>query len=157
MLIDEFSAIAAKEVARLFSRARGAQLRVVLGTQELADLEAVPGAGSSGGIRDQILGNLDVFVSDRQVVPDSAELAAAIAGTRGAWITTHQTGYGIGALRTGLGSRTRGRKYRIHPDEIKRLGVGEAAVIVPRLDTATITRIFHPSQLQSKDDGADQT
>ncbi|MFI5040120.1 MAG: type IV secretory system conjugative DNA transfer family protein, partial [Solirubrobacterales bacterium] len=63
VLIDEFSAIAAKEVARLFSRARGAQLSVVLGTQELADLEAVLGALSSGGIRDRILGNLDVLVS----------------------------------------------------------------------------------------------
>ena len=155
VLIDEFSAIAAKEVARLFSRAPGAQLSVVLGTQELADLEAVLGAGSSGGIRDRVLGNLDVFVSHRQVVPDSAELVAAIAGTRGAWITTHQTGDGIGATPTGLGSRTRGREYRIHPDEIKRLGVGEAAVIVPRLDVATITRIFRPSQLQSDDAGAD--
>jgi hypothetical protein len=158
VLIDEFSAIAAKEVARLFSRARGAQLTVVLGTQELAaDLEAVLGAVSSGGIRDRILGNLDVLVSHRQVVPDSAELVAAIAGTRGAWITTHQTGNGIGAIRTGLGSRTRGREYRIHPDEIKRLGVGEAAVIVPRLKVATITRIFHPSLFHSENNGADQS
>ena len=115
----------------MFSRARGAQLSVVLGTQELADLEAVLGAVSAGGIRDRILGNLDVLVSHRQVVPDSAELVAAIAGTHGAWITTHQTGNGIGVIRTGLGSRTRGREYRIHPDEIKRLGVGEAALIVP--------------------------
>ena len=111
---------------------------------------------SSGGIRDRILGNLDVLVSHRQVVPDSAELVAAIAGTRGAWITTHQTGNGIGAIRTGLGSRTRGREYRIHPDEIKRLGVGEAAVIVPRLEVATITRIFHPSLFHSENNCADQ-
>jgi hypothetical protein len=117
----------------LFSRARGAELSIVVGTQELADLEAVLGALCSAGIRDRILGNLDVLSSHRQVVPESAETVAAIAGTRGAWITTHQTGNGIGAMRTGLGSRTRGREYRIHPDEIKTLGVGEAAVIVPRL------------------------
>ena len=156
VIIDEFSAIAAKEVARLFSRARGAQLSIVLGTQELADLEAVLGALSSGGIRDRILGNLDVLVSHRQVVPESAETVAAIAGTRGAWITTHQIGDGIGAMRTGLGSRTRGREYRIHPDEIKSLGVGEAAVIVPRLDIATISRIFHPSLFHLENDGADK-
>ena len=154
VIIDEFSAIAAKEVARLFSRARGARLSIVLGTQELADLEAVLGALSSAGIRDRILGNLDVLISHRQVVPESAETVAAIAGTRGAWITTHQTGSGIGAMRTGLGSRTRGREYRIHPDEIKTLGVGEAAVIVPRLQVATITRIFHPSLFQLENDGA---
>src|SRR5262249_54921405 len=138
------------------SRARGARLSVVLGTQELADLEAVLGAASSAGIRDRILGNLDVFVSHRQVVPDSAEQVAAIAGTRGAWITTHQTGDAIAAMRTGLGSRTRGREYRIHPDEIKRLDRGQAAVIVPRLEVAAITRIFHPSIFPA-DDGAHQS
>lgn len=58
-------------------------------------------------------------------------------------------------MRTGLGSRTRGREYRTHPDEIKSLGVGEAAVIVPRLDIATITRIFHPSLFLPENDGAD--
>jgi conjugal transfer pilus assembly protein TraD len=123
VILDEFSAIPAKEVARLFSRARGAQISIVLGTQELADLKAVLGALSSDGIRDRILGNLDVLISHRQVVPESAETIAAIAGTRGAWITTHQTGGGLGVMRTGLGTRTRGREYRIHPDEIKRLGV----------------------------------
>jgi conjugal transfer pilus assembly protein TraD len=99
------------------------------------------------GIRDQVLGNVDTFIAHRQVVPDSAELLAAVAGTCGAWITTQQTGDGLGAMNTGLGSRTRGREYVIHPDEIKRLGVGEAAVIVPRLRQATITRIIHPSGL----------
>ena len=148
VIIDEFSAIAAKEVARLFGRGRGARLERSARN---------PGTCRSRGRRlgavgvrrdtDRILGNLDVLVSRRQVVPDSAELVAAIAGTRGAWITTHQTGSGIGVIRTGLGSRTRGREYRIHPDEIKRLGVGEVAVIVPRLEVGTITRIFHPSTL----------
>ena len=66
---------------------------------------------------------------------------AAIAGTRGAWITTHQTGNGIGAIRTGLGSRTRGREYRIHPDEIKGLGMasaGLAALLEPDLADQTL-------------------
>ena len=102
-------------------------------------------AATLTGIRDQVLGNVDAFIAHRQVVPESAELLAAIGGTRGAWITTQQTGDALGAMRTGLGSRTRGREFAIHPDEIKRLGVGEAAVIVPRLRQAAITRIIHPS------------
>ncbi len=146
IVIDEFSAIAAKQVVRLFGRARGAKLSLLLGTQELADLAAVlTSAAMLAGIRDQVLGNVDAFIAHRQVVPESAELLAAIGGTRGAWITTQQTADGLGAMRTGLGSRTRGREYAIHPDEIKRLGVGEAAVIVPRLRQAAITRIIHPS------------
>jgi conjugal transfer pilus assembly protein TraD len=151
IVIDEFSAIAAKEVVRLFGRARGANLSLLLGTQELVDLAAVlTSAASLAGIRDQILGNVDAFIAHRQVVPESAELLAAIAGTRGAWVTTHQTGGGFSAVRTGLGSRTRGREYAIHPDEIKSLGVGEAAVIVPRLRQATIARIIHPSRLRER-------
>jgi conjugal transfer pilus assembly protein TraD len=146
IVIDEFSAIAAKQVVRLFGRARGAKLSLLLGTQEVADLAAVlTTAAMLTGIRDQVLGNVDVFIAHRQVVPESAELLAAIGGTRGAWITTQQTADGLGVMRTGLGSRTRGREYAIHPDEIKRLGVGEAAVIVPRLRQAAITRIIHPS------------
>lgn len=148
IVIDEFSAIAAKQAVRFFGRARGAKLSLLLGTQELAHLAAVlTTAAMLGGIRDQVLGNVDGFIAHRQVVPESAELLAAIAGTRGAWTTTQQTGGGVGAMSTGWGSRTRGREYAIHPDEIKSLGVGEAAVIVPRLRQATIARIIHPSRL----------
>jgi conjugal transfer pilus assembly protein TraD len=149
LVMDEFSGFAAKAVQRLFSRGRGAGFSQLLGAQELADMAAViTEAGAPNGIRDQVLGNLDVVISHRQAVPESAELIAQIAGTRGAWITTHQTGDGIGGLRTGLGSRVRGREYVIHPDDIKRLRIGQAAVIVSRLRVATIVRIFHPADLR---------
>ena len=148
LIIDEFSAIAAREVVRLFSRARGANLSILLGTQEAADLSSVSlnGASASGGILDQVLGNIEVLIAHRQNVPESAEMIAAIAGTRGAWITTEQTGFG--PFRTGLGSRTRGREYTVHPDEVKGLDVGEAAVIVPRRRMAKIVRVIHPSELR---------
>jgi type IV secretory pathway TraG/TraD family ATPase VirD4 len=149
LVMDEFSGFAAKAVQRLFSRGRGAGFSLLPGAQELADMAAViTEAGAPTGIRDQVLGNLEVVISHRQAVPESAELIAQIAGTRGAWITTHQTGDGIGGLRTGLGSRVRGREYVIHPDDIKRLRIGEAAVIVPRLRVTTIVRIFHPDDLR---------
>lgn len=38
VMIDEFSAIAAGQVSRLFGRARSAGISLILGTQELADL-----------------------------------------------------------------------------------------------------------------------
>ena len=41
VMIDEFSAVAAEQVARLFSRARTAGVSLILGTQELADLKSV--------------------------------------------------------------------------------------------------------------------
>jgi hypothetical protein len=83
-------------------------------------------------------------------MPASAELVAAIAGTRGAWITTQQTHAPTAALLTGLGSRSRGREYVVHPDTIKRLDVGEFVVIEPRLGRAVIVRVFHPDELRRR-------
>jgi hypothetical protein len=117
VLIDEFSALAAGHVARLFARARSAGVSLLLGTQELSDLR-LPG---SEHLLEQVLGNLTGLIAHRQVVPDSAELIARLAGTRGAWSTTWQ--------RDGRSTRTRVREYLIGPDEVKSLARGHAAVI----------------------------
>ena len=119
VVIDEFSALAAEQVARLFGRARAAGMSLVLGTQELADLR-VPGRQQ---LLEQVMGNLTGLIAHRQVVPDSATLIADVAGTRGAWSTTRHS--------DGKGTRSRGREYTVHPDEIKSLPRGHAVVIVP--------------------------
>ncbi len=54
VVIDEFSAIAAEQVAGLFARARSAGISLLLGTQELSDLR-LPGHGM---LQEQVLGNL---------------------------------------------------------------------------------------------------
>ena len=141
VVIDEFAAIAAANVARLFGRARSAGISLVLGTQELADLKT-----AAGGLRDQVLGNLDTLIAHRQNVPESAELIAAMAGTRPAWITTEQTdASGIVRGASGRGSRRRGYEYALHPGQIKGLAVGEAAVLSPGISVApAIARMRHP-------------
>ena len=98
----------------------------------------------------QIAGNIEVLLCGRQNMPASAELVAAIAGTRGAWITTQQTHAPAAALLTGLGSRSRGREYAIHPDTIKSLDVAEFAVIEPRRQRAVVVRVFHPNELRRR-------
>ncbi len=106
--------------------------------------------GGGSGILNQVAGNIDVLICGRQNMPDSAELVAAIAGTRGAWITTQQTAAPAAGLLTGLGSRSRGREYVIHPDTIKSLDVGEFAVIEPPGQRAVIVRVFHPDELRRR-------
>jgi conjugal transfer pilus assembly protein TraD len=118
VVIDEFSALAAEQVSRLFGRARAAGMSLLLGTQELADLRV---AGE--GLQDQVMGNLTSLIAHRQVVPASATLIADVAGTQGAWSTTMHS--------DGKGTRSRGREYTVHPDEIKSLPLGHAVVIVP--------------------------
>lgn len=142
--IDEFSAIAADGVARLFGRGRSAGFSLLLATQELADLDAGAAgisAGGSSALLEQVLGNLASLVAHRQGVPRSAELIASIGGTRGAWMSTRTV---EGHVATARGSRTRGREQLIHPDAIKALPVGTAAVIVAGSSRADVARIFHP-------------
>ena len=66
-----------------------------------------------------------------------------MAGTKPAWVTTEQTSSdGLGRGPSGQGSRRLGYEYVVHPDRIKRFGVGEAAVLSPGSRTApTIARI----------------
>jgi hypothetical protein len=115
--IDEFSAVAAEHVARLFGRARSAGISLLLGTQELADLR-LPGRET---LLEQVLGNLTSLIAHRQVVPDSTELIARLAGSRGAWRSTLSS--------DGRHTRTRVQEHLLGPEEIASLPRGCAAVV----------------------------
>jgi hypothetical protein len=130
VVIDEFSALAAVQVARLFGRARSAGFSLVLGTQELSDLQ-LPGRDA---LRDQILGNLSTLIAHRQVVPESAELIASIAGTEGAWRSSRHN--------DGRRTITRAREPIVHPDAIKALVCGWAAVLELEAGGVHVTRIL---------------
>ncbi|HUA75625.1 MAG TPA: TraM recognition domain-containing protein [Solirubrobacteraceae bacterium] len=135
VVIDEFSALAADQVVRLFGRARSAGFCLVLGTQELADLRAV----GRGALLDQILGNLSTLIAHRQVVPGSAELVCQLAGSEGAWRTSWRAGRPT--------SRTRAREPVLLVEDVMHLAPGCAAAVVfgDRART-TIARIFAASQ-----------
>ena len=77
-VIDEFSALAAAAVVGLFARARSAGVSLILATQELSDLR-LPGRES---LLERVMGNLSVLIAHRQVVPDSAQIIASLAGPR---------------------------------------------------------------------------
>jgi hypothetical protein len=133
VVIDEFSTIAAEQVVRLFARARSAGFSLLLGTQELCDLR-LPGREM---LLEQVMGNLSALVAHRQVVPDSAELIARLAGTKGAWRTSQH-----GDGRT---TRTRARASVLDPTELMSLQQGWAAVLVlTGGGAARIARILSP-------------
>lgn len=131
VLIDEFSAVAAEQVVRLFARARSAGVSLLLGTQELSDVRLY----GRETLLDQIVGNLSTLIVHRQVVPASAELIASLAGARGAWRTSRRS--------DGAVTRTRGYEKVLQPDEVVRLVRGLAAVIgLSDGGGARIARIF---------------
>src|SRR3954469_3577527 len=143
VLVDEFSAIAPGGVVRLFGRGRSAGLSLLLGTQELADLRPP----DNPTLADQVLGNVTTLIAHRQMVPASAETVAGVIGTRGAWTTTERTGMFLGASSpSGDGTRTRTREFVIHPDTIKHLPTGTAAVTSPGHSEPAIARMHHPEE-----------
>ncbi len=148
VMIDEFAALAAGQVNRLFGRARSAGISLILGTQELADLKAT----GQDGLREQVLANVQALIAHRQNVPESAELIAAIAGTKAVWITTEQTEEGpLLSGPSGRGSRRRGHEFQIHPDRIKRLATGQAVLITPGSERPpAIIHVNHPGKRQGQ-------
>jgi type IV secretory pathway TraG/TraD family ATPase VirD4 len=143
VLVDEFSAVAPGGVVRLFGRGRSAGLSLLLGTQELADLRPP----DNPSLADQVLGNVTTLIAHRQMVPTSAETLAGVIGTRGAWTHTERTETFLGAgAPTGEGTRTRTREFVVHPDTIKRLPTGTAAVTSPGHGEPRIARMNHPGE-----------
>ncbi len=113
LAIDEFAALAAEQISRLFARARSAGLSVLLGTQSLADLRGARPEDASDTLTEQVLTNIEFAVVHREADPDSAERLARMAGTEPTWTTTRQIG---GKLDGGF-ERRRGHPHprpRLH-------------------------------------------
>jgi hypothetical protein len=117
VVIDEFAALAAEQVAHLFGRARSAGISLVLGTQELSDLRV----DGRDRLREQVLGNLSSLIAHRQVVGDSAELVSGLGGTAGRWRTAHSS--------DGRWTQTRTQVPALAADRVRALPTGTAAVL----------------------------
>lgn len=150
LVIDEFAAVAAEQISRLFGRARSAGLSVLLGTQSLADLRSARPDDPSDTLTEQILTNVEFSLVHRQSDPDSAERLAQVAGTTPSWSTTRRI-KGLPGLSQGAaeeGSRRREREFLVNPDDFKRLQTGEAVVIHQTAKRpAEIVRVWPPKEL----------
>jgi len=123
--IDEFGALEAPALERLFARGRAAGFSVAVGTQTLADLrEAGP------AVRERIGATISALICHRLGEQADAEWAAELIGTVPAWQSTIRTDrFG---RPTAEGTRTRGYRFEVNPSELQRLRAGEA--YVARLD-----------------------
>lgn len=146
LVIDEFAALAAEQVSRLFARARSAGLSLLLGSQSLADLRAARPEDPSDTLTEQVLSNIEFAVVHRIGDPDSAERLAQTAGTAPAWSLTQRVSGAGQMIGERAGTRTRGREFLVVPDQFKRLGTGEAVVIDPRAKRpGQIVRVWPPA------------
>ena len=129
--IDEFGALEAPAIDRLYTRGRAAGFSVAVGTQTLADLRA---AGPA--VRERIGATISSIVCHRLGEQADAEWVAQLIGTVPSWESTIRTDrFG---RPTSEGTRSRGYRFEVNPSELQRLRAGEA--YVARLDEAGRTR-----------------
>ncbi|HLY50723.1 MAG TPA: helicase HerA-like domain-containing protein [Solirubrobacteraceae bacterium] len=135
--IDEFSGIGGEHVVALFERGREAGARVLVATQEMADLDR-----AGRGVRDQVLGNTAFKLVFRQEVPESAHTVAQLAGTEPRWEETRQIGGTLFPGPAGRGTRREVERFVVHPNEVKTLQTGDA-VLISRLrgEAARVVRV----------------
>jgi hypothetical protein len=131
VLLDEFGSVmegnAAQRALGVLGRARSAGGQAIVVTQSAAD---VPTATGNEAMLESLADNFSAFVVHRQTSAQSREWVAKLMGTRELWQSTDRTG-GRGRYAEGSGSRRRIREFRVRPDELKELGVGEAWVWAP--------------------------
>ena len=129
--VDEFGALQAPALDRLYARGRAAGFSVAVGTQTLADLRA---AGVA--VRERIGATVESIVCHRIGEQADAEWVAELIGAVPTWQSTIRTD------RLGIpideGTRTRGYRFEVNPSQLQRLGAGEA--YVARLDAVTSRR-----------------
>lgn len=129
--IDEFGALEAPALDRLYARGRAAGFSVAVGTQTLADLRA---AGPA--VRERVGATVSAIVCHRIGEQADAEWVAELIGAVPTWQSTIRTD-GFGSPTT-EGTRTRGYRFEVNPSELQRLGCGEA--YVASLDQSGPTR-----------------
>ncbi len=133
--IDEFSALDNDNLLALVARGREFGVRVLLATQEMADLER-----AGRGFADQVLGIVGVKIIHRQDVPASAETVAQMAGTERYWEETRQIRGPFSGGGAARGTRRLAERYVVHPNVIKRLEVGEA-IVLTKLPRAEVRQV----------------
>lgn len=133
--IDEFGALEAPALDRLFARGRAAGFSVAVGTQTLADLRT---AGPA--VRERIGATVSGIVCHRIGEQNDAEWVAELIGAIPAWQTTIRTDWPV--LPTTEGTRTRGYRFEVNPSQLQRLKPGEAYVAqLDRCDSRRASRV----------------
>jgi len=119
-IFDEFSIFAGDQIINLINQGRGAGIHAVLATQSLSDISKKGGDALLG----QVLNNTNNYIIMRQNHHNDAEMLANVIGTKEDFqITSQVSAYDA---QSSSGSIRKTKSFIIHPDEIKRLMLGEA-------------------------------
>jgi conjugal transfer pilus assembly protein TraD len=125
--LDDFQDYIYRGFGSLLNKSRSANVGIVFSHQALGDLDKV-----SEDFRNVVLTNTNIKIVMRNNDPVTCEYFAKSFGTeRGEKTTDRRKSSPLGETRTGDGSVREVEQYVYHPNEIRRLGTGEAVVAIP--------------------------
>jgi conjugal transfer pilus assembly protein TraD len=127
--LDDFQDYIYPGFSALLNKARSANIGVVFSHQALGDLDKV-----SPAFRNVVLTNTNVKCVMRNNDPDTADYFSNSFGTSTTEkVTERQTTSLFGNSKTGESSVRAVEAYKVHPNEIKSLGVGQGFVTIPHM------------------------
>jgi type IV secretory pathway TraG/TraD family ATPase VirD4 len=125
--LDDFQDYIYRGFGSLLNKSRSANVGIVFSHQALGDLDKV-----SEDFRNVVLTNTNIKIVMRNNDPETCEYFAKSFGTeRSEKKTERRKASPLGETRTGDGSVREVEQYVYHPNEIRRLGTGEAVVAIP--------------------------
>jgi hypothetical protein len=122
LIFDEFNVFVSGSVVDLVNKSRAAGFEALLAFQSLADIDRLE---HGKDIRRQIIQNCNTLIVQRQNDPADAEELANVVGTEESFQLTYQISE---EGSTGLGSARGVKRYKFHPDDIKKLRIGQALI-----------------------------
>ena len=148
--IDEFHHFVYPEFFSMVAQCRSANIGIMLSTQSFADMK-----GIGWDITTQVVQNTNTKLILRQNDADSAEYAARLAGTRTTEFVTDQLEDRVifGQKRTGLSSVRAQEEFVIHPNMLRSLEKGQAALIHHgRAQVVALNRAMPPEKCSDPND-----
>ncbi len=138
--LDEFSSIVYPGFTELISKARSANVGLVLSHTALGDLTKI-----SESFSETVLTNTNTKVVFRCPDPKTAEYFGKALGTRHSIYQTEQTkAQLVGDPRTGMGTNREVEEFILHPDRIKKFSVGCGAIAIPTKTGVKIEECYFP-------------
>ncbi|MFP5222887.1 MAG: type IV secretory system conjugative DNA transfer family protein [Acidobacteriota bacterium] len=122
LFFDEFNVFASHQVVDIINKSRSAGFEALLSFQSLSDIDKLE---SGEPLRRQIIQNCNTLIVQKQNDHKDAEELASLFGTKEALKSTAQSD---DDEFTGMMSNRLVREFVVHPDDIKRLEVGQAFV-----------------------------
>ena len=123
IIVDEFGSFITETFINFLNKARSSKFRLILATQSPGDVE-LDGTKTRKQIADSTTIKMFLRVSD----PESADYCASVVGTHQVEKRTSRVDDRNFHADTYTGSVREVQEYIIHPDEIKKFGVGEGVV-----------------------------